>query len=113
MNNWQEYSETIPIEAFTSKVLPDAYARFFTSDEIKAYARKCKKGSLAARYLIKNIIRSHFKQQINYTNIEILNADSGKPKLHIVDFSEEHLKQIHISLSHSQTEAAAYVIFEQ
>jgi len=113
MNNWQEYSETISIEAFESKVLPDAYPRFFTSGEIKAYAHKRKKGSLAARYLIKKTIRSHFEKQIDYTDIEILNADSGKPRLYIADFSEEQLDKIHISLSHSRTEAAAYIIFEK
>ncbi len=113
MNNWEEYSETILIDDFSSKVLPEVYNQFFTPNEIQAYAHKRKKGSLAARYLIKRIIRSHFESLEDYKDLEILNADSGKPLLYSDKIDKEVLKRIHISLSHSQQEVAVFVIIEK
>jgi phosphopantetheinyl transferase (holo-ACP synthase) len=113
MSNWVEYSETILIDEFTTKILPDSYIQYFTLKEIQAYAHKRKKGSLAARYLIKNVIRKYFKSSIGYNEMEILNSDSGKPVLYCSKLEKEELERIHISLSHSQQEVAVFVIIEK
>ena len=112
MNSLDKHIETITILNFNKEVESKSYPNYFTQNEINKYAKKRKKGSLAARFLIKKLIRNHFNQQVEYTDIELLNDDIGKPTLCISGKSDFEVKHIHFSLSHSQDEVAVIVIFE-
>ena len=112
MNSLDKHIDTTSILSFTKEIEPSLYFDYFTQNEINRYAKKRKKGSLAARFLIKRLIRKHFSQEVEFTDIEILNDEIGKPTLCILGKSADEIKHIHFSLSHSQDEVAVVVIFE-
>lgn len=112
MNKLQNNTQVASIDDFMITVNESAYVDLFTPHEIDAFGKKRKKGSLAARFLIKKMIRAHYNDQLAFTDIELLNNEFGKPILHIEGKSDEEVSHIHFSLSHSQDEVAVIVIFD-
>ncbi len=108
----QKHTKTINIEDFNTKINKSLYPKYFTQNEIAAFSNKRKKGSLAARYLIKEILIKNFNQKLNFTDIEILNSKLGKPTLAFLIHKNKNTENIHFSLSHSKDIAAVLVIFE-
>ncbi len=85
-------------------------AYYFSKEEIAEYSGDKKMRSLAARYLIKNILKQNVFNDLSYQDIMILNEASGKPKLFIK--SREENDFVHISITHSQVRASALVLIE-
>jgi phosphopantetheinyl transferase (holo-ACP synthase) len=112
MNKLQNNTYIASIDDFMNTVNESVYPDLFTPHEIEAFGKKRKKGSLAARLLIKKMIRAHFNDQVPFTDIELLNNEFGKPILHIEGKSVEEISHIHFSLSHSKDEVAVIVIFD-
>ena len=98
------------IADFLSKVPPEHFACYFTGNEMKRYAKRKGKGGLAARFLIKEIIINEFPA-LDFKEIEILNADGGKPEVHFL--SAKPKKNIFVSLSHTKTEVAVIVMIDE
>ncbi len=108
--NLIKYTQTINIEDFNKQINEICYVKYFTTNEISTFGQRRKKGSLAARYLIKKIIIKHFSNKLEFTDIEIMNNDLGKPILHFL--KPINTNAIHFSLSHSKSTVAVLVIFE-
>lgn len=85
-------------------------ACFFAQEEITLYANDKQMKSLAARYLIKDIIKKHLYKDLSYRDIIILNESDGRPKLSIKKTDTN--KHVHISLTHTRVRAGALVIIE-
>ena len=88
----------------------------FTPQEIKIYHVNENLQSLAARYLIKEII-NELSGMDNYLNIEILNNSKGKPILNLSFellkiLEERNVNNIQISLSHTKENIAAMLVYE-
>ena len=92
---------------------------FFSNNELEKYFNGRNYGSIAARYLAKQIILEQLSLGDDlFHEISIYNDPYGKPQ---ADYSgrtamavaaTEGLHFIHLSLSHSKNFAAAFVIFE-
>ena len=105
----QKIIRKLNIKDFEKTIGENEYHEYFTDMEREFYGKKRKKGSLAARYLLKNIIIENIGKNLKYTDIEILNNDLGKPVLVINKLNKENLKTIHFSISHSKD--VAIVLF--
>lgn len=86
--------------------------RIFTKNELEyCYSKKNFASHLCARYCAKEAIikaLSGFNiSNIYYSDIEILNKDNGAPFAKIIKYPEIKIK---ISISHSRSNAVAYVI---
>lgn len=105
----QSIRKTYSINDWVKEFPSHIWSKLFTPNEIDAYGRKKSKGSLVARYLIKKTI---IEQGItnDFLNIEILNAENGRPVLSIFGENESG---IHVSLSHSKTDVAVIVVFDE
>ena len=88
--------------------------KIFTKNEIEyCEGKKIKKyESYAARFAAKEAIYKALSDKINFqyewTDFEILNKESGKPYV-ILNHDVFGVKEIEISLSHSEDYAMAYV----
>ena len=110
----KEIEESIQSEAFQRRV--------FTPAEIKSVERyKNKAEHLAGKFAVKEAfmkaIGAGLRQEVWFTQIEVLNDVSGKPQVKVSGETEKRLgesgaKQIHVSISHSGGLAVAVVILE-
>ena len=110
----KEIEESIQSEAFQRRV--------FTPAEIKSVERyKNKAEHLAGKFAVKEAfmkaIGAGLRQEVWFTQIEVLNDESGKPQVKVSGETEKRLgesgaKQIHVSISHSGGLAVAVVILE-
>lgn len=77
-------------------------------------ASPCFAGRFAAKEALVKALGVGFGEHIAFTDIEILNEDSGKPYVLLSDKAKENFGDliIHISISHSKTNAMAVVILE-
>lgn len=82
----------------------------FTKNEI-AYCQKRKnpEKNFAGKFCVKEAISKASDKQFFMKDIEIINEDSGKPKVHI---KGKKNKKIHCSISHSDKYAIAFAIIE-
>ncbi|NVO01710.1 MAG: hypothetical protein HXX09_03330 [Bacteroidetes bacterium] len=88
----------------------------FTPQEIKIYHVNENLQSLAARYLIKEMV-NELSGGLDYLNIEILNNSKGKPILNLSfellkKLEERNVNNIQISLSHTKENIAAMLVYE-
>ena len=75
-------------------------------------------GKFALKEAFMKAIGAGIRQEVWFTDIEILNKDTGKPYITLVNKAEQRLlelgvKQIHASISHSSGVAAGVVIIEK
>ncbi len=108
--------DCVEISSFSEKVIQNEtfIKKVFTPDEIeycKSYAAPSE--HFAVRWVAKEAVLKAFsskKLNIFYDSIEILNDDNGKPYVRILKNILNNKFKIHISLSHSDTIAVAFVI---
>lgn len=95
--------------------------RVFTEDEISyCYAKKEPYLSLAVRFAAKEALIKAIGpvSPVSLTDIEIVNAETGKPLLRVKGklenvLKEKLIKKAHLSLSHEHEYGVACVILEQ
>jgi phosphopantetheine--protein transferase-like protein len=109
--------KTASIQWFQSLFESSPLSDFFTKKEIEKYYNGQTYNRLAARLLAKELIIEHLKLNNNFYEISILNDLYGKPHLEFTGetanaISEQRLKKIHISLSHSKKTVTAFMVFE-
>ena len=110
----KEIEESIQGEAFVRKV--------FTPPEILSVARYRNKAEhLAGKFAVKEAfmkaVGAGIRQEVWFTQIEVLNDESGKPLGQVRGEAGKNLgqigaKQVHVSISHSGGMAIAVVILE-
>ncbi len=89
--------------------------KIFTKNEIEFCEKKKKKKyeSYAARFAAKEAIFKALSERIKgdykWTDFEIINDESGKPRVKL-DIKIEGIEGIEVSLSHSEEYAVAYVM---
>ena len=84
--------------------------RYFSKNEIAYCFSKPKPGvHLAARFAAKEAFYKATNRTLNFKDIEVSNAPSGRPELFIL--GKKH-KEIDISISHSAQYAVAAVLSE-
>ncbi len=95
--------------------------RVFTEDEI-SYCHEKKEPylSLAVRFAAKEALIKALGQvsPVSLTDIEVVNADTGKPLLRVKGklgnvLKEKSIKKAHLSLSHEHEYGVACVVLEQ
>ena len=106
--------ESIQREAFLRKV--------FTPAELKSVERFAKiaehlAGKFAVKEAFMKAIGAGIRQEVWFTQIEVLNDESGKPQVQATGEAGRRLvecgaKQVHTSISHSGGMAVAVVILE-
>lgn len=78
--------------------------------------------SYAARYAAKEALfkalGTGYRYGFAFSEIEVLNDDLGKPEIEVHGkvskfLRENHISQIHLSLSHAKENAVAYVVLEK
>ena len=100
------------IDDFNSQISYSQYNEYFTCNEIEKFGKKNNKASLAARYLIKEILIERVGDALKPIDIEILNNEYGRPQLFSKKISQDTQKKIHFSVSHTKSMAIALVIFD-
>jgi holo-[acyl-carrier protein] synthase len=110
----KKIEESIRSEAFQRKV--------FTPAELKSVEEfKNKAGHLAGKFAAKEAfmkaLGAGIRQEVWFTQIEVLNDGSGKPFVNVIGEARARLdaggaRQVHISISHSGGMAVAVVILE-
>ena len=107
-------AKSIESEAFLNKV--------FSPDELKTCGEfkqkaECLAGKFAAKEAFMKAIGMGIRQEIWFTQIEVLNLESGQPWLRLNGEAQRRLEElhasgVHVSLSHSRENAVAVVILE-
>lgn len=101
---------------------PNVLKRVFSESELEIYNSKRQLKFIAGRFAAKEAILKSLgigmQDGISLTDIQILQSDNGKPDVKIFGVIKEiadklGLKQIHISISHSENSSIAYVIAEE
>jgi holo-[acyl-carrier protein] synthase len=111
------------IEQIAARVQSDAFRRkVFTPDEVKAcetFANSAEHygGKFAAKEALMKAIGRGIRQEIWFTQIEVLGSQTGAPYLRVSGEAERIVKELgvvrmHISISHSDGIAVAMVILE-
>jgi len=110
----KEIEDSIRSEAFVRRV--------FTLAEMQAVDRYNNKAEhLAGKFAVKEAfmkaIGAGIRQEVWFTQIEVLNDESGKPQVQVKGEAGKRLegvgaKRIHVSISHSGGMAVAVVILE-
>lgn len=110
----KEIDESIHSDAFVRKV--------FTPAEMQAVERYRNKAEhLAGKFAVKEAfmkaIGAGIRQEVWFTQIEVLSEESGKPQVQAGGEAGRRLeeigaKQVHVSISHSGGMAVAVVILE-
>ena len=116
--------DLVSIEKIGESVKSDAFRRkVFTPDEIamcEAFASPAEHyaGKFAAKEACMKALGHGIRQEVWFTQIEVLNAGSGAPYIQLSGeaerlFNEMGAVKIHVSISHSDSMAVAMVILEQ
>ena len=110
----KKIEESIRSEAFQRKV--------FTPAELKSVEEfKDKAGHLAGKFAAKEAfmkaLGAGIRQEVWFTQIEVLNDESGRPYINVTGEAGKQLeasgaRQVHVSISHSGGMAVAVVILE-
>lgn len=117
-------TDIVEVDRIATKVSKNEYFKthVYSPDEI-AYCEGQKKPYMhfAARWAVKEAFLKAFGVKFignhHLTEIETIRDEDGKPdvKLHgeiRKDFLERRMKNIHVSISHTDTHAIAYIIIE-
>lgn len=96
--------------------------RVFTETEIAYCESKPNKyqhyaARFAAKEAVMKAIGTGWDKGVQWKQIEVINDQSGKPTLNCTSkvleiLNEKNVKNYHLSLSHSESQAIAYVILE-
>lgn len=108
----QKFTKRFNINDFENSIEEKHYPEYFTESEIEIFGKRRKKGSLAARYLLKNLLIENIKMSLKYTEIEILNNSLGKPILTIKKLETKELDRLKFSISHSKETAIVLLIMD-
>jgi len=111
--NYDKITKTAKISEFEKQVKPADYPSVFTENEIDRYATKKSKGSLTARYLLKKEIIKTLNLHQTFTDIEIVNNNTGKPVLQFINLPGKNLPSISFSISHTKKEVAIMLVIEK
>lgn len=116
--------DLIAIEKLSADVKSEAFRRkVFTSAEIKSCEAirnlaECLAGKFAVKEAFMKAIGRGIRQEVWFTQIEVLNRESGEPYILAHRNAEQalkelHVKNIHISISHTDGMAVAVVVLEK
>jgi holo-[acyl-carrier protein] synthase len=111
----EKIAKSLESEAFQRKVFTSAELRICS--EIKNSA-ECLAGKFAAKEAFMKALGAGIRQAVWFTQIEVLNDESGKPYVNVSGEAVKRLedngaKQVHVSISHSGGLAVAVVILEE
>jgi holo-[acyl-carrier protein] synthase len=108
-------AKSIESEAFKNRV--------FSPDELKTcgeFKRKaeCLAGKFAAKEAFMKAIGMGLRQEIWFTQIEVLNLETGQPWLRLNGEAQRRARELgatgmHVSISHTKDNAVALVILER
>ncbi|MCI0555337.1 MAG: holo-ACP synthase [Anaerolineae bacterium] len=112
------------IEKIAKSIERDSFQRkVFTPAELEACLEiknsvECLAGKFAVKEAFMKALGAGIRQEVWFTQIEVLNDESGKPYVIVSGEAEKRLQasganQIHISISHSGGMAVAVVILEE
>ena len=115
--------DLVSIEKIDESIKSDAFKRkVFTPAEIKsceAVVNKAERyaGKFAAKEAFMKAIGKGIRQEVWFTQIEILNHETGAPHIQVNGKAERiflalGVKNIHISISHTDSMAVAMVVLE-
>ncbi len=92
---------------------PNFLDRIFTSREVSYCLKKRNKYQhLAARFAAKEAFFKAIGRRINWKDVELFNAPSGKPQLEIKSKERFSFIEADVSISHLKEYAVAIVILE-
>jgi holo-[acyl-carrier protein] synthase len=110
----EKIEESIRNEVFQRKVFSLAEL-----ETVREYRNKAEhlSGKFAAKEAFMKALGAGIRQEVWFTQIDVLNDESGKPYLKISGEAADRLdtsgaKHVHVSISHSGGMAAALVILE-
>jgi holo-[acyl-carrier protein] synthase len=108
-------AESIKSEAFRRKVFTPAEIEICESmaNPAERYA-----GKFAAKEAFMKAIGSGIRQEVWFTQIEVLNRESGAPYIKVSGEAEQVLSRlgahgVHVSISHTEGMAVAVVVLEK
>lgn len=111
----EKMAKSLESKAFQRKV--------FTPSELEICAEvknsvECLAGKFAAKEAFMKALGTGIRQEVWFTQIEVLNDESGKPIVQVSGEADKRLEEsgaehIHISISHSGELAVAVVILEK
>jgi holo-[acyl-carrier protein] synthase len=97
----------------TAEKNPKFLERIFTSHEVSYCLKKRNKYQhLAARFAAKEAFFKAIGRRINWKDVELINAPSGKPQLKIKSKERFSFVEADVSISHLKEYAVAMVILE-
>lgn len=111
----EKIAKNIESEAFQRKV-------FTPAELVSCSGTKnnvdCLAGKFAAKEAFMKGLGAGIRQEVWFTQIEVLNNESGKPIVNVSGEAQKRLeesgaKQVHVSISHSGGMAVAVVILEK
>ncbi len=110
----EKIAKSIKRKAFRQKV--------FTPDEIEICEAspnkaKCYAGKFAAKEAFMKAVGKGIRQEIWFTQIEVLNLETNAPYIHVYGKAEKVLsnlgvENIHVSIAHTDKLAVAMVVLE-
>jgi len=111
----ERIAKSVESEAFQRKVFTPAELR--SCGGIKNSA-ECLAGKFAAKEALMKALGAGIRQEVWFTQIEVLNDGSGKPYINVSGEAKTRLlasgvQQVHVSISHSAGMAVALVILEK
>ncbi len=111
----KKISKGIKSEAFRRKI--------FTPAEVESCravrnSAQCFAGRFAAKEALMKAIGKGIRQQVWFTQIEVLTCESGQPQIQVYGEAQSSVlalgvKTIHVSITHTRDHAAAVVILEK
>ncbi|MEO5886887.1 MAG: holo-ACP synthase [Anaerolineales bacterium] len=110
----ERIAKSAETEAFQRKVFTPAELR--SCGEVKKSA-ECLAGKFAAKEALMKALGAGIRQEVWFTQIEVLNDEAGRPYINFSGVAERLLQQsgaqqVHVSISHSGGMAVALVILE-
>src|SRR5262245_6681426 len=114
MTKIKKIEKSIQSEAFQRKVFTPAELK--SVEGFKNNAEHLA-GKFAAKEALMKALGAGIRQEVWFTQIEVLNDEAGKPYVNVSGEADARLKesgskQVHISISHTGGMAAAVVILE-
>jgi holo-[acyl-carrier protein] synthase len=111
------------IERIAKSIESDAFQRkVFTLTELKSCGEiknsaECLAGKFAAKEAFMKALGAGIRQEVWFTQIEVLNDAFGKPYINVsgeakLRLQQSSVQQMHLSISHSGGMAVAVVILE-
>jgi len=122
-------TDLIETDRFTKKIKRNKskfLSRLFSEKEIEYCGKgalirtqaQCFAGRFVAKEAFLKALGTGLRNGLRWTDIEITNNSLGKPLIHLYNKAEqtikdEHIRNVHISISHVKNHASAIVILEK